>query len=320
MHLNTEDLELNTYYNIEEYKATKKAVVTIGTFDGVHQGHQKILDRVVSKARTEGLTSILLTFFPHPRMVLQPDHDLKLINTIEERVELVANQGVENVVIHPFSKEFSRTTAYDYVKNILVDQLSAKVVVIGYDHRFGINRSASIEELKEFAALFDFEVIEISKKEVQEVAVSSTKIRKTLLSGEIEKTNNYLNRDFSISGIVKSGKKIGRTIGYPTANLHIDEVYKLIPAAGVYVTSSFINNKRVYGMTNIGTNPTVSDEAQQTIETYYIDFNEDLYNRKMELFFHKRLRSEEKFKDLEDLVAAMKKDEQKARSYAQQPR
>lgn len=311
---------MNTYYNINDYKAAKKAVVTIGTFDGVHQGHQKILDRVVSKARTEGLTSILLTFFPHPRMVLQPDHDLKLINTIEERVELVANQGVENVVIHPFSKEFSRTTAYDYVKNILVDQLSAKVVVIGYDHRFGINRSASIEELKEFAALFDFEVIEISKKEVQEVAVSSTKIRKTLLSGEIEKTNNYLNRDFSISGIVKSGKKIGRTIGYPTANLHIDEVYKLIPAAGVYVTSSFINNKRVYGMTNIGTNPTVSDEAQQTIETYYIDFNEDLYNLKMELFFHKRLRSEEKFKDLEDLVAAMKKDEQKARSYAQQPR
>ena len=301
---------MNTYYNINDYKAAKKAVVTIGTFDGVHQGHQKILDRVVSKARTEGLTSILLTFFPHPRMVLQPDHDLKLINTIEERVELVANQGVENVVIHPFSKEFSRTTAYDYVKNILVDQLSAKVVVIGYDHRFGINRSASIEELKEFAALFDFEVIEISKKEVQEVAVSSTKIRKTLLSGEIEKTNNYLNRDFSISGIVKSGKKIGRTIGYPTANLHIDEVYKLIPAAGVYVTSSFINNKRVYGMTNIGTNPTVSDEAQQTIETYYIDYNEDLYNRKLELFFHKRLRSEEKFKDLEDLVAAMKKDEQ----------
>lgn len=311
---------MNTYYNINDYKAAKKAVVTIGTFDGVHQGHQKILDRVVSKARTEGLTSILLTFFPHPRMVLQPDHDLKLINTIEERVELVANQGVENVVIHPFSKEFSRTTAYDYVKNILVDQLSAKVVVIGYDHRFGINRSASIEELKEFAALFDFEVIEISKKEVQEVAVSSTKIRKTLLSGEIEKTNNYLNRDFSISGIVKSGKKIGRTIGYPTANLHIDEVYKLIPAAGVYVTSSVIDGKCVYGMTNIGTNPTVSDEAQQTIETYYIDFNEDLYNRKMELFFHKRLRSEEKFKDIEDLVAAMKKDEQKARSYAQQPR
>lgn len=320
MHLNTEDLELNTYYNIEEYKATKKAVVTIGTFDGVHQGHQKILDRVVSRARTEGLTSVLLTFFPHPRMVLQPDHDLKLINTIDERVQLVSNQGIENIVIHPFSKEFSRTTAFDYVKNILVDQLNAKVVVIGYDHRFGINRSASIIELKEFAVQFDFEVIEISKKEVEEVAVSSTKIRKTLQSGAIEKTNTYLNRDYSIAGIVKSGKKIGRTIGYPTANLHVEEAYKLIPAAGVYVTSSLIDGKRVYGMTNIGTNPTVSDEAQQTIETYYIDFNEDLYNRKMELFFHKRLRSEEKFKNLEDLVAAMKQDEQKTRHYAQQTR
>ncbi|AGC76125.1 riboflavin kinase/FMN adenylyltransferase [Nonlabens dokdonensis] len=320
MHLNTEDLELNTYYNIEEYKATKKAVVTIGTFDGVHQGHQKILDRVVSRAKTEGLTSVLLTFFPHPRMVLQPDHDLKLINTIDERVQLVSNQGIENIVIHPFSKEFSRTTAFDYVKNILVDQLNAKVVVIGYDHRFGINRSASIIELKEFAVQFDFEVIEISKKEVEEVAVSSTKIRKTLQSGAIEKTNTYLNRDYSITGIVKSGKKIGRTIGYPTANLHVEEAYKLIPAAGVYVTSSVIDGKRVYGMTNIGTNPTVSDEAQQTIETYYIDFNEDLYNRKMELFFHKRLRSEEKFKDLEDLVAAMKQDEQKTRHYAQQTR
>jgi riboflavin kinase/FMN adenylyltransferase len=320
LHLNTEDLELNTYYNIEEYKATKKAVVTIGTFDGVHQGHQKILDRVVSRAKTEGLTSVLLTFFPHPRMVLQPDHDLKLINTIDERVQLVSNQGIENIVIHPFSKEFSRTTAFDYVKNILVDQLNAKVVVIGYDHRFGINRSASIIELKEFAVQFDFEVIEISKKEVEEVAVSSTKIRKTLQSGAIEKTNTYLNRDYSITGIVKSGKKIGRTIGYPTANLHVEEAYKLIPAAGVYVTSSVIDGKRVYGMTNIGTNPTVSDEAQQTIETYYIDFNEDLYNRKMELFFHKRLRSEEKFKDLEDLVAAMKQDEQKTRHYAQQTR
>ncbi len=320
MQLHIEDRELNTYHNIDEYKATKKAVVTIGTFDGVHQGHQKILNRVVSRATIEGLTSVLLTFFPHPRMVLQPDHDLKLINTIEERVQLVSKQGIENVVIHPFSMEFSRTSAFDYVKNILVDKLNAKVVVIGYDHRFGINRSASIQELKEFAVQFDFEVIEISKKEVEEVAVSSTKIRKTLESGSIEKTNIYLNRDYSISGNITAGKRIGRTIGYPTANLHVEEGYKLIPAAGVYVTSSIIDGRKVYGMTNIGTNPTVSVEAQQTIETYYIDFNGDLYDRKMELFFHKRLRNEEKFKNIEDLVAAMKKDEQNTRAYAQQTR
>jgi riboflavin kinase/FMN adenylyltransferase len=309
---------LNTYTNIDQYKASKGAVVTIGTFDGVHQGHQKILKRVVNRAQNDHLTSVLLTFFPHPRMVLQPEHDLKLINTIDERIELAASQGIENVVIHPFSKEFSRTTAVDYVKDILVDRLRAKVVVIGYDHRFGINRSASIKELKQFAADFDFEVIEISKKEVEEVAVSSTKIRTTLEKGAIEKTNTYLNRDFSIHGRVISGKKIGRTIGYPTANLSVSESYKLIPAFGVYITSSLINGERVYGMTNIGNNPTVSNEAVQTIETYYLDFKGDLYDRQMELFFHKRLRSEVKFDTLPALVATMKLDEQNTRAYAQQ--
>lgn len=311
---------MNTYHNIDQYKSSKGAVVTIGTFDGVHQGHQKILKRVVERAKKDALTSVLLTFFPHPRMVLQPESDLKLINTIDERVQLVANQGIENIVIHPFSKEFSRTTALDYVKNILVDSLQAKVVVIGYDHRFGINRSASIDELKEFAEEFDFEVIEISKKEVEEVAVSSTKIRNTLGTGSIEKTNTYLNRDFSIHGKVISGKKIGRTIGYPTANLAISDAYKIIPAKGVYITSSIIKGERVYGMTNIGTNPTVSNDALQTIETYYLNFKADLYDQKMELFFHKRLRSEEKFDSLSDLIAAMKIDEQKTITYAQQAR
>jgi riboflavin kinase/FMN adenylyltransferase len=309
---------LNTYTNIDQYKASKGAVVTIGTFDGVHQGHQKILKRVVKRAQNDHLTSVLLTFFPHPRMVLQPEHDLKLINTIDERIELAANQGIENIVIHPFSKEFSTTTAEDYVKDILVDRLRAKVVVIGYDHRFGVNRSASIKELKQFAVDFDFEVIEISKKEVEEVAVSSTKIRTTLEKGAIEKTNKYLNRDFSIHGTVISGKKIGRTIGYPTANLEVSESYKLIPALGVYITSSLIDGERVYGMTNIGTNPTVSDGSVQTIETYYLDFKGDLYDRQMELFFHKRLRSEAKFDNLSSLVVTMKSDEQNTRAYAQQ--
>ncbi|MFB0903230.1 MAG: bifunctional riboflavin kinase/FAD synthetase [Nonlabens sp.] len=309
---------MNTYTNIDQYKASKGAVVTIGTFDGVHQGHQKILKRVVKRAQNDHLTSVLLTFFPHPRMVLQPEHDLKLINTIDERIELAANQGIENIVIHPFSKEFSTTTAEDYVKDILVDRLRAKVVVIGYDHRFGVNRSASIKELKQFAVDFDFEVIEISKKEVEEVAVSSTKIRTTLEKGAIEKTNKYLNRDFSIHGTVISGKKIGRTIGYPTANLEVSESYKLIPALGVYITSSLIDGERVYGMTNIGTNPTVSDGSVQTIETYYLDFKGDLYDRQMELFFHKRLRSEAKFDNLSSLVVTMKRDEQNTRAYAQQ--
>lgn len=309
---------MNTFKHLDTYTATKDAVVTIGTFDGVHHGHQKILNRVVERAQKDDLTSLLLTFFPHPRMVLQPEYDLKLINTIDERVALVAAQGVENVVIHPFSLEFSRTTAIDYVKEILVDRLRAKVVVIGYDHRFGINRSASIVELKDFAHEFDFEVIEISKKEVEEVAVSSTKIRSTLQNGTIEKTNRYLNRDFSIHGKVVAGKKIGRTIGYPTANLEVKESYKMIPRPGVYITSSFINGTRIFGMTNIGINPTVSTATVKTIETFYLDIQIDLYHQEMELFFHKRLRNEEKFQSLQDLTAAMKIDEQNTRAYAQQ--
>ena len=309
---------MNTYNNISDYKAAKGAVVTIGTFDGLHQGHQKILDRVVSRSRKDGLTSVVLTFFPHPRMVLQPDHNLQLINTIGERVDLIAQQGIENVIIHPFSKEFSRTTASEYVEDILIRQLNAKVVVIGYDHRFGRNRSASITQLREFSKEHDLDIIEISKKEVEEVAVSSTKIRKALSEGDVQIASEYLNRTFSISGTVTSGKQLGRTMGYPTANLKVQEAYKIIPANGVYVTSSVINGKIVYGMTNIGTNPTVSNEGERSIETNYLDINTDLYHQKMELFFHKRLREEKRFDNLEHLKEAMARDKQNTIEYVEQ--
>ncbi len=309
---------MNTFNNIKEYQSDKGAVVTIGTFDGLHQGHQKILDRVLARSESDGLTSLVLTFFPHPRMVLQPDHDLKLINTIEERKTLIANYGIENVVIHPFSKEFSRTTAQEYVEEILVQQLNTKVVVIGYDHRFGRNRSASIKELREYALEFNFEIIEISKEEVEEVAVSSTKVRNALNEGDVKTAERYLNRPFSIRGTVEKGKQLGRTINYPTANLRVEEKYKIIPANGVYVTSSIINGQKVYGMTNIGVNPTVSDEGVRKIETYYLDFDQNLYNSEMELFFHHRLRDEARFKDLELLKKAMLKDENDTRHYIQQ--
>ncbi|MGJ8683313.1 MAG: bifunctional riboflavin kinase/FAD synthetase [Nonlabens sp.] len=309
---------LNIFENIASYKAQKGAVVTIGTFDGVHHGHQKILQRVTEIAQQQSLTSVLLTFFPHPRMVLQPDADLKLINTIEERQQLIAANGIENIVTHPFSLEFARTSALDYVKNILVDQLKAAVVVIGYDHRFGRNRAASINELEEYGKEFNFQVIQISKKEVEEVTVSSTKIRAAIEAGDMETTHNYLNRFYSVQGIVESGKAIGRTINYPTANLKVAENYKLLPKNGVYVTSSMIDGKRVYGMTNIGVNPTISDNAQKTIETYYLDFNGDLYNSQMQLFFHKRLRDELKFNSIEELKVAMKQDELNTRAYVQQ--
>ncbi len=308
---------MKTYTNIDQYRSNQKAVVTIGTFDGVHHGHQQILKRVVDRATGEDLTTVLLTFFPHPRMVLQPDHDLKLINTIDEREALVAQSGIEHMVIHPFSVEFSRTSAHEYVKNILVDQLNAAVVVIGYDHHYGRNRNASIEDLRNDAAEYGFEIIEISKEEIDAVAVSSTKIRNAISDGDVATAAQYLNRPFSITGTVKEGKQLGRTIDYPTANLSVKEKYKQIPAPGVYITSSTINGKKVMGMTNIGTNPTIPGADQtQKIETYYLDFDGNLYGESMELFFHERLRDELKFKSMEDLKTAMAADEAKTRAYA----
>lgn len=309
---------MKTYHNISEYDAQKGAVVTIGTFDGVHQGHQKILLKVAQIAREKQLTSILLTFFPHPRMVLQPESDIKLINTIEERRSLVFENHIEHIVTHPFSIDFARTSAHDYVKKILVDQLGARVVVIGYDHRFGRNRAASINELRAYGEQYDFEVVEISKKEIEEVAVSSTKVRNALLNGDISTANSYLNRDFSIKGMVIHGKQLGRTIGYPTANLSLKESYKLIPKNGVYITYAIIGGHKYYGMTNIGVNPTVNQGTKQHIETYFIDFKGDLYDQELELFFLSRIRDEKAFKSIEDLKKAVLKDEQTTREYAKQ--
>jgi riboflavin kinase/FMN adenylyltransferase len=309
---------LNTYQNIADYNAANGAVVTIGTFDGVHEGHQKILELVRSRAEKDGLTSTLLTFFPHPRMVLQPDHDLKLINTIDERVQLLQQHGIENVIIHPFSQEFSRTTAQEYVEDILVKQLKAKVVVIGYDHRFGRNRSASITELKDYAEIHDFEIIEISKKEVEEVAVSSTKIRHAIEEGDVTTAASYLNKPFSVQGEVHKGKQIGRQLGYPTANLSIPEKYKILPADGVYVTQSEIGGKNYFGLTNVGLNPTISEGNQRTVETYYLDYNADLYSEKIKVEFLKRIRDELRFDSHEELINAMKEDEQYARDFIQQ--
>jgi riboflavin kinase/FMN adenylyltransferase len=306
---------LRIFNTIFDFESSKNTVVTIGTFDGVHKGHRHILKKVTAIAESKKLGSTVLTFFPHPRMVLQPGSNLKLINTIEERELLLAQSGIENLIIHPFSVEFSRTAAHEYVKNILVDQLKAKVVVIGYDHRFGRNRSASIEQLNEYAAAYDFEVIEISKEEVEEVAVSSTKVRDAITDGNMMTATKYLEQPYFLTGAVVSGKKIGRTLGYPTANLQLKESYKLVPKNGVYITSSVINGNVVHGITNIGTNPTVQSAGEQTIETYYLDFNKDLYGEQLVLQFHKRLRSEQKFDTMDQLVQAMNGDAQNARNY-----
>ncbi|WP_155912586.1 bifunctional riboflavin kinase/FAD synthetase [Mesoflavibacter zeaxanthinifaciens] len=292
-------------------KSSNHTVLTIGTFDGVHIGHQKIIKRLVEISKIKNLTPSLLTFFPHPRMVLQKDANIKLINTIDEKKDILKQFGISNLVIKEFTKEFSRLTAEDFVKNILVDHLKAKHIIIGYDHHFGRNRNANIEDLKQFGKDFDFEVEEISKQDINDVAVSSTKIRAALQEGNIKTTNTYLGYNFMLTGKVIDGKKLGQTINYPTANLHIEETYKLIPKHGVYIVKSIIDNITVYGMMNIGHNPTVNGK-HQTIETHFFDFNKDLYGQNLKIELLQRLRDEQKFNSVQELQSQLHIDKKNA--------
>ena len=290
------------------FKSDRQSVVTIGTFDGVHIGHKAILQRLVDTAAKEDLDSVLLTFHPHPRRVLQKDIDIKLLTTLSEKKKHLANIGLDHLVIHPFTQEFSRLTAVEYVRDILVGQLNAKKIIIGYDHRFGRNRTANITDLKEFGRLYNFEIEEIGVQELNEVAVSSTKIRKAIETGNMTTANTYLGYPYSISGTVVEGKRIGRTIAYPTANLKVDEAHKLIPCNGVYVTQTMMDGKRVFGMTSIGTNPTVGG-IKKTIETYFLDLDKDLYKSHLQIEFLTHIRDEENFDSIILLKEAIQKDE-----------
>ena len=305
---------MKIYNNVSEFDASIPTVVTIGTFDGVHLGHRKIIKRLIDSAKKENLETALLTFYPHPRMVLQQSSDLKLINTIAERKMILKETGLEHLIVHPFTLEFSRLTARSYVEDILVEGLNAKKIVIGYDHHFGRNRTADINDLKTFGEEFGFEVDEISKQDIEDVAVSSTKIRTALEEGDLEKANEYLTQPFFLSGEIIRGKGLGRNMGYPTANLKIEETYKLIPKEGVYVAAAVIDGDKHFGMMNIGTNPTVGGQ-QQSIETYFFDLDRDLYGKQLQIQVLKRIRSEVKFDGLEALIKAMKADEIFARNY-----
>ncbi len=305
---------MKKYSTASTYKNERQSVVTIGTFDGVHIGHNAILKRLVETAQKEYLDATVLTFFPHPRMVLQQNVDIKLINTIDERTALLEKAGLDNLIIHPFTQAFSRLTALEYVRDILVNNLKTKKIIIGYDHRFGRNRNADIEDLKEFGKTYNFEVIEISAKEIDDVAVSSTKIRRALNEGDIETANNYLGYRFMISGEVVRGKAIGRTIKYPTANLKLKENYKLVPKNGVYIVQSIIDGNKIFGITSIGTNPTVGGTTK-TIETHFLDFNADLYGKEITIEFLKYIRGEATFDSLESLRQEILKDEIFAKQY-----
>ena len=283
--------------------------MTIGTFDGVHIGHRKILDKIIKHANSTELKSAVLTFFPHPRMVLQKDADIKLLNTLEEKIEILDGLGLDILVIHPFTTNFSRLTATEFVRDILVNTMNIKKVIIGYDHRFGRNRTANITDLIAFGNALDFTVDEIPAQEIEDVSVSSTKIRKALDDGDVETANSYLGYAYMLTGTVIKGKGIGKQLGYPTANLFIEEQYKLIPKNGAYTVKSSLNGQSVYGMMNIGFNPTVNG-TEKSIEIHFFDFDADLYDKKIQVAILGRLRDEHKFESVENLKAQLEKDKE----------
>ncbi|MEZ4970843.1 MAG: bifunctional riboflavin kinase/FAD synthetase [Flavobacteriaceae bacterium] len=296
-----------TVQSISNYDKAHPTAITIGTFDGVHIGHRKILERLINSAKVLELKSTVLTFFPHPRMVLQKDVSIKLLNTIDEKIRILEELGIDYLIVHPFTKKFSRLTATQFVKDILVDDLKTKKIIIGYDHRFGRNRNANINDLMAFGKAMDFEVEEISAQEVDDVSVSSTKIRKALEEGDMKTANMYLGYNYMLTGSIVKGKGLGRKLNFPTANLSIREEYKLIPKNGVYVVSSVLEGKRVFGMMNIGFNPTVGGKTK-SIEINFFNFDLDLYGKKIQVDIIDRIRDEKKFSSLEGLKAQLKKD------------
>ena len=310
------NLTLEIIHSLSNYNHTENTVVTIGTFDGVHIGHQKIIEQVVETAKKLGKKSVLLTFFPHPRMVLQQNASIELINTIDERAELLSKTGLDYLIIHPFSIEFSRLTALDFVRKILVNQLNTSKLIIGYDHHFGKNREGNLEQLTEYSHLYNFEVEEIPAQDINDVSVSSTKIRKALSDKNIKTANKYLGYHFMLNGTVVNGKQLGGKIGFPTANISIKEDYKLIPKMGVYVVKSKIDNNTIFGMMNIGFRPTLEGK-HQTIEVHFFNFEKDLYNQNLTIEILYFLRDEEKFDSAEKLILQLKEDEKIALNYIQ---
>jgi len=302
---------LKIFNAIADFDTSKKTIVTLGTFDGVHIGHKKIIEKLLHNAEISNCESLILTFFPHPRMVLQEKSEIRLLNTLEEKTQLLQKTGLDNLIIHPFDEAFSRLTAEEFVLEILVKKFNIHKIIIGHDHRFGRNRTADINDLIIFGAQYGFEVEQISAQEIDEVSVSSTKIRNALHDGQIKLANQYLGYDYFLSGTVVEGKKLGRTIGYPTANIKISEDYKLLPKIGVYAVKTTLFGKTVFGMMNVGNNPTVGG-TQLSIEVNFFDFEGDLYGQDLEIAIVEFLRDEQKFGSLDLLKAQLAEDKIKA--------
>lgn len=299
---------MKIYRSIEDYDEDKRSVVTIGTFDGIHLGHQKILSRLIKSSKNKDLNSVVLTFFPHPRIILNKYNEVKMIDTLDEKIIHLNEIGIDSLVIHPFDKNFSLLSANQFIKDFLVDKLKIKHIIIGYDHRFGKGREASVTDLKNYADDYDFTVEEIKAQEIEKITVSSTKIRNSINQGDIKTTEKYLGRSFNLTGKIVKGDGLGKKINYPTANIFIEETYKIIPKDGVYLVETIIEDKLFNGMMNIGHRPTIGTNTK-SIEVHLFNFNEDIYGKVISIKMISKIRDEKKFSSIEALKEQLVKDE-----------
>lgn len=306
---------MKIHQGLNAIQPIRNAVVTIGTFDGVHIGHREILQRLKEIALKNNGETVVVTFWPHPRLVLFPDDDsLKLLSTFEEKAEILLNLGIDHLVAIPFTKEFSNLTSEQFTRRVLLEKIGTKRLVIGYDHRFGKNREGSFEHLKANEKEYGFKVEEISKQEIDNIAVSSTKIRKALEIGDVKTANSYLGQHYSLSGKVVEGNRIGRKIGFPTANIEILEKFKLVPADGVYAVKVSIEDRAYQGMLNIGNRPTIGDD-KRSIECNIFNFSADIYNSKIKVELIERVRAELKFDNVEQLKQQLEMDQLLVKSF-----
>lgn len=303
---------MKVYRHIDEFRKLNNAVVTIGTFDGVHIGHRKIISRLVEEARKTGGESVILTFFPHPRMILHPeDESLRLITTIQEKIELIGMLGVGHLIITPFTRDFSNLSPEAYIEQILVGKIGIRKIIIGYDHRFGKDRAGNFSLLQQYAPVYQYEIEEIPEQDMHDVAVSSTKVRQALLNGDVKTAHDFLGYPFQLSGKVIKGDQLGRQIGFPTANLLIGESYKLIPADGIYavLVEHRDGHRQGKGMAYIGNRPTINGMIRN-IEVNIFDFNEDIYGQTLTLHFLYFIRGDMKFDGLEELQRQIARDKE----------
>ena len=301
---------MNVYYGIKDFTKLANAVVTSGTFDGVHLGHQKILNRLKEVAFETGGESVVITFYPHPRSVISPDNKtINLLSTLDEKIELLEKNGINHLVIIPFTREFSELSSEEFIQKILIETIGTKTLVIGFDHRFGKNREGGFDYLKENKARYGFEIEEISRHDLENVGISSSKIRNALLNGDVPTADHFLGRNYSLSGVIVKGKQLGRTIGFPTANIQVREIAKLIPADGVYAVRVYYREEEFGGMLNIGNRPTV-DGTFKTIEVNIFNFDREIYGENLKVEFILKIRNEQKFNGLDELKAQIAKDKE----------